>query len=517
MGRRAGARRWFELEPPVPERLELETSPRGATVASYVLTHAAERSWQILNQDLEDPRGGVFWIGGPPGCGKTHFLDYVIALQKKAGALEAQNARRLVCGLELAGRVRAPELELFLLSALAEQIGGDPRSSGDLFRHMRGAAALKVGLESARRTGVKAITVAIDFGTSECESAAQFFKMLAQVAASFHQVKFTVIAAGRAMASEAARALSVAPHDTNEETMIAVRRARRLVEDAALDAEVAYAGIDTGGLAPNAIFPFHPATLSALRTIGTHSKPAGESSELAAIVSLSRLARDVLSSPAFEAANGGDAGKLPARLIYPPDLTLIAAVSNLVKALLADAGQAAWKIARDRTAELDAYERDLAREIIDSLIVEKVCGGEKAIAIEELKSRVPMVARGGLPNAKATPELRELVRRLEISTGGVIRFETDAARFDPDAAGAPELAAFNGALALARRFDPTLTIARDREGLRARLERLDEALAVAVEGGIRTREVLAAALKEAHLEMPRPTQSRSRNLSRWRR
>ena len=37
------------------------------------------------------PQGAVFWIGGPAGCGKTHFLDYVIALQRQAGALDAQN------------------------------------------------------------------------------------------------------------------------------------------------------------------------------------------------------------------------------------------------------------------------------------------------------------------------------------------------------------------------------------------------------------------------------------------
>jgi hypothetical protein len=186
--------RWFELEPPVPERLDLETAPRASTVASYVLTRAAERSWEVLNQHLAEPDGGVFWIGGPAGCGKTHFLDYVIALQNRAGALDVQNTRRLVCGLELAGRLDGAELERYLFSAMAEQIGGDPRA-GDIFRQMRGAAALNVALESARRTGVSAVTVAIDFGKSRCDAAADFFAMLAQVAASFRRVKFTVIAA----------------------------------------------------------------------------------------------------------------------------------------------------------------------------------------------------------------------------------------------------------------------------------------------------------------------------------
>ena len=406
-----------------------------------------------------------------------------------------------MCGLELTGRVSAAEVELLLLSVLAEQIGGDPRSSGDLFRQMRGAAALNVGLETARRTGIRAITVAMDFGTSQCESAADFFKMLAQVAASFSQVKFTVIAAGRAMAPEATRPLAVAPRDAAEETIIAVRRARRLVEDAELDAGVAYAGIDTAGMAPAAIFPFHPVALSALRAIATGPKPSGENSDAATIVSLSRLAREALSSPIFVGAGGND-GESPARLIYPPDLTMNAVISNQVKAILAEAGRAAWKIARDRIADLDGYEKDLAREIIDSLIMENVCGGTAALAIEELKSRVPMVARGGTADERALAAVRELLRRLEVSTGGVIRFETDAARFDPEAAGAPELAAFNAVLELARRFDPQLTIARDRGGLDARLKRLEAAMADAVEASIRTRIVLASALAEANLEMP---------------
>src|SRR6202167_532746 len=113
-GRRGGARRWFELEPLAPERLELQTSPRISTVASYVFTRAAERSWEVLNQHLEEPQGGVFWIGGPAGSGKTHFLDYVIALQRRAGALDAQNARRLVGGGELARGGGGTAGEVFL-------------------------------------------------------------------------------------------------------------------------------------------------------------------------------------------------------------------------------------------------------------------------------------------------------------------------------------------------------------------------------------------------------------------
>ena len=496
-GRRT--RRWFELEPPAPERLELQTSPRVSTVASYVFTRAAERSWQLLNQHLEGPQGGVFWIGGPAGCGKTHFLDYVIALQRRAGALDAQNARRLVCGLELAGRITGTEIELFLLSVLAEQIGADSRSS-DLFRQMRGAAALNVALETARRTGITAVTVAIDFGTSQSEATTEFFAMLAQVAASFRQVKFTVIAANRAAAPDATRPLMVAPHDPNEETTIAVRRARRLVEDADFSAHHAYAGIDTAGLAPDAIFPFHPAALKALRTIASRPIADRANADRAAIVPLSRLAREVLASSAFDGA--GNENELQARLIYPPDLTMNPEIAKLLKVLMPEAGRAAWKIARDTIASLDPHEKDLAREIVDSLIVESTCGETAAVPIEELKSLLPMVACSATANAYATPAVRDLLRRLEVSTGGVIRLETNTARFDPAAAGAPELAAFNAALVLARGFDPRLTIARDRESLDLRLDRLDASMALAVEGAVRTREVLSSALREANLEMP---------------
>src|SRR5271154_6412130 len=84
--RQVGRRRWFEIEPPAPDRMQLQAARRAQTVASFVFTQAAERSWEILNQHLGEAEGGVFWIGGPAGCGKTHFLNYVMALQRRAGA-----------------------------------------------------------------------------------------------------------------------------------------------------------------------------------------------------------------------------------------------------------------------------------------------------------------------------------------------------------------------------------------------------------------------------------------------
>lgn len=257
VGRPWVARRLFELNPLPPERLNLRAEPGADTVASYVLTHAAEHSWQILNQHLAEPEGAVFWIGGPAGCGKTHFLDYLIALQSRAGALEAENARRLICTLEMAGRVHPAELELHLLRVIAEQIGADYKS-GNFWQGVRGAAGLKIALENARRLGVRTVLVAIDFGLSEFVDAEDFFAVLAEVAAKFSQLKLTVIAAGRSAPPAIARHLEVAPRDPREELSVALRRARRLTADAEHAAADAYAGVDTAGFVPDAIFPFHP-------------------------------------------------------------------------------------------------------------------------------------------------------------------------------------------------------------------------------------------------------------------
>ncbi|HYL57452.1 MAG TPA: hypothetical protein VEU51_01175 [Candidatus Acidoferrales bacterium] len=481
---------------PAPERLDLETSPRLETVATYVFTRASERSWQALNRHLANGAGSVFWIGGPAGCGKTHFLNYAIALQSRAGASssEAASARRLICGLEVSGRVQAAEVELHLLSAVAEQIGAESRP-GDLWREMRGADAFSVALESARRTGVRAVTAAIDFGLAECEAVADFFAMLAGVAEKSRHVKFTVLAAARDAAPPVAQALEVAPRDAHEEIAVAVRRARALADGAESAAANAYDGIALDGFKPDSIFPFHPATVVALRSIADGA---------VVVPTLSRMVRDVL-------AVAGDGDGNHQRLVCPADLSSSEAISKRVELRLGEPGRAALKMAHTALERCGAFERELAREIIDTLVVHAASGADTPLPVSELESRLPIPARNGAPHPSGMP-VRELLKRLEANSGCVIRFEAkpqiDAAHFDPEAAGAPEVAAFNSALRLLRRFDPALSPARDVDALALRVEQLGNRLTDEVEAAHRVRAVLVAELEAANLRMP-PDHSRA--------
>src|SRR6266404_4585773 len=217
----------------------------------------------------------------------------------------------------------------------------------------------------------------------------------------------------------------------------------------------------------------------------------------ATIAVLSRLAREALATSGKERQGVNQ----PDRLIYPPDLTMNPAISKRVEVSLAPPGRAALKIAHDALARcFQGNQKELAREIVDTLVVEHVCGGIEPLAIEELGSRVPMLARVGA--ADSLPEVRALLSQLHAKTGGVIRFDSDTARFDPEAAGAPELAAFNSAIALLRRFDPTLTPAREMDGVPARLEKLERAMADAVAAANRTSDMVSSALRESKLPMP---------------
>jgi len=77
----------------------------------------------------------------------------------------------------------------------------------------------------------------------------------------------------------------------------------------------------------------------------------------------------------------------------------------------------------------------------------------------------------------------------------VIAFDARGAQFNPRAAGAPEVAAFNNALPLLQRFDSTLNDAAELPELRPRLKRSGDAMARAVEAAHRE---LRTELKPEH-------------------
>ncbi|MFZ0890440.1 MAG: hypothetical protein WA005_18520, partial [Candidatus Binataceae bacterium] len=132
-------RELVKLGPEVVERMALEGRPEESTVASYVMTGGAERAWQALNRHLGQSTSAIFWIGGAEGAGKTHFLNYVLALDRNAGAISADAGQRLTIALAVAAPARAEDLETQVIETLARELAGNHWIALP-WRLMRGAA-----------------------------------------------------------------------------------------------------------------------------------------------------------------------------------------------------------------------------------------------------------------------------------------------------------------------------------------------------------------------------------------
>src|ERR1700730_4329101 len=272
---------FIEVGPPVADRAALESAPGAGTIEFYLLTEAAHRSWATVSASLGSGAGAVFWIGGPSGAGKTHFLNYLMALEERAGATKR---RRAIVRLGLEARAGAYDLEQRLFESLAREIGaGD--AGAILWRRLHGGEALGVAFEQAHRVGLRAISVAIDFGQTDAAAWNEYFAELAVVAARNLQVAFNVYVAARTRAPVSAIALEVAPANGGERILAALARARRVGDEAA--AAALYRGADLGGFEPGAIFPFAPQALKTLCAL------AGESATVAV---LARLVSAVLGA-----------------------------------------------------------------------------------------------------------------------------------------------------------------------------------------------------------------------------
>jgi hypothetical protein len=467
---------FYTFGQPAPERMALETNPGAAVLSSYVVTEAAQRALAAINQ-TSAPGGILFWVSGPAGVGKTHFLNYVLALEQHAASLAVEHGRAATFAIELENPAR---LESQVLTALADALSSDGRKI-PMWRRMEGADALKVALEQAHRVGFAAVTGVIDFGAADSACAAEYVGALAHAVVESKHVKFEVIAASRQSAPTDAIAIDVAPANSDEMLSVAVRRARILHEDAADCVAAYYQGFALGKLDPASVFPFHPEALSVLHFL---SYPPGT------IAAISALTRDALAL-------------LPAadRLVFPADLAEVPALMERVHARLGAGGKAALAIARAALAGLAGNERELAAQIVNTLVLMRACGSDDGMRTADLMALLPMLPAGAARDQWTASAVTRRLVELAARSRGVIAYVDAVASFDPEAANAPEIASFNGGLPLLRKFDPALAAAVEQVQIETQLAHLADCMAGAAEKADRVRRVIKQALAEAGAQL----------------
>jgi len=479
--RDSALREVVEIGPEVAERMPLAQEPAAATVAPYVLTRGASRAWHAINSHLAGAQGALFWIAGQVGAGKTHFLNYVLALSaSRTGALNTEVARYLTLPIEIAGEIAAGEIERRILDLIAATLAGEDLATA-LWGQVRGAEALIIALDGARRQGVKGVTIALDLGANESSEAIEILAMLAKIARASTNLRLIVMAAGRGETPDGALAFDVSPQ-TGEEIPVAVGRARRLDDSALRKVDGLYRNLDDGSWDTHAIYPLHPAAASALQSLRALNVSVG---------TLAAAVREVIEP--------WHANRDFNRLIVPAALMRSAVVRRAVDARLGEAGRAALKIATAAATAIANDDRacEITHPMIDTLVLNHLSGLSAALPVDQIRARLG-VADGG-----ADSGFTESLAALAARTCGVIVYDAEAytASFNPCGAGAPEVAAFNTALVLARRFDPALTAAQDLPELKSKFKRLADAMASAIEDTCRNRDALATAMSDGNAKL----------------
>jgi hypothetical protein len=469
----------FAIGPEIAARARLAETADAAAVRDFVVTRSADRAWSAINQQLAAERGGLFWIGGPAGAGKTHFLNYVTALNARGGALGIASERVLTLAVNLAAE-SARDLPRTTAHMIAKELTSDQAAIA-MWRGLGSAERLRVALDQAKRLGVAAITVALDFDQVEPEAGADGMKALATLAGAVARPRLTVIAAGRSRAPiNEARVLEVMPA-AHEFAAVAIGRARQLDPAVAHEIRGLYDEIASDDTAAAELFPFLPAAAQALVALGGSTET---------IVPAAQLARAVLLE-ARAAARGRT-------LIWPSDLAAFAEVRRVIQGRLSERSRAAREIATRTAAGMSEPRRARSMEVIELLALHQAAGSRRPLALAELGRQVRADVWGGLSEERRREQLTAAVDELTRFSNGAIAFDRqkEELRFDEAAAGAPEVAAFNDALGLTRRFDASLERVTELEEVQRAGESLRAAMAAALEQATRNREQLRAAARE---------------------
>ena len=478
---RAAAADLFELGPPIAERMKFEAAPAPWVVSHYVFTRGSEAAWEAINRGLGEPGGAFYWIGGKPGAGKTHFLNYMMALESRAGLFGAGSGRHATVALELAGRAAdARALERMMLDQMAHKVSQDARTVS-LWRQMQGESALRTILDQARRLGIGTVAVLLDLGSASAAELAPYLDLLVRLAATTKPLKLVIVAAGRDAypGRLEAAAFDVAPRDDDEAALAGMGRARRVKEEAAALLDAFYARFGTGRFSAQGIFPFDASCLETLWALS--GRPA-------AVAPIASLVREILDAVA--------ADHLFQAPLFPGELLKYPAGQKRMAARLGERGRLALQAGERAAAALQAPAQARGKAAVELLALDYLAG-RAAASTAEIERRLPPSLRQQVVQALAPGRrLGETLAALASLSGGVIRLRGAMASFEPQALDTPELAAFNAALPVTGRLVAGLSPAEGAADLRNKLKRLGEALSEHVEAAHRTLRALSLGADE---------------------
>jgi hypothetical protein len=433
------------------------------------------RAWELVNRDSSSAASSFFWIGGAAGVGKTHFLNYVLSLERNAGARSMDEERRLTLALIISPSMDPTRLTAVLIDRIARELGGAGREA-TLWRGLDSIEGLRIALSEAYRLGVRRLTLAIDLDECDPSRFLDYFKDVATIIKSRKPLPIIMLVAGRGRAPGYAVNLDVAARDAQEAMLAGVARARELMPAAYEALDDFYADAQQGH---ERTFPFHPETLRVLLALATPG---------CAISGLARLAREALGA-------GEHRPNLALRrLVLPSDLGVAGGLARRVESLIGEVGRAALKAGYAAASMIGNDNSELARRIVDTLVL--ACLDGRELELEELCAVLPK-GSGNL-----APRVRDLLEQLAQSANGAIRFDDHTARFNPRLPEAGKLALFNAAIPVLRRLNPSLLPAQEAEDLQLMLGRLRDTVAEALELARDVSEKLSALALAEHAEIP---------------
>jgi hypothetical protein len=441
-------------------------------LASFVMTKEAEGSFARVLFALRRGRPGAFWLSGPRGSGKTHFLACLTALFANRPTTVPEGFRDdlpdmpTVCvPIETADGARLAQA---VSEALWEKLKV-PQHLSALWRRLGTEVGLRATLEEVGRNGFKRTIVMID-DAGENGPDSERWRMLNDLAAatrSFKSPAFFIVAT-RGEPPEGIPELPVSAKGAREVVALTLSGIRGFAPNS--DAPLkSYYDLYTAANATlldfdefQSIFPFHERTIEVLEALGRNSQREGVMAE---------IVRETLST------NGSEPPLLAShRLVMPADLLRSSAAKLRIRAASLEQSFETYELALMRLSqmELSPAEASLASDLVKTLFLASFATEQRRRNLKV--SDLVQLTAFNLPSVDA-PIISKMLASMAVVLDGMIVVETDGrARYQPTDRPDSFLRRWNDGLALLRLVEPELSEAHDVATLFAQAEKFRTAL-----------------------------------------